>query len=66
MPELDGWATLERIRDLADVPVLIVSGQNPAPEKLENLRSGVDAFRLKPVGGPELTHLVEELLAARV
>ena len=35
MPELDGWATLERIRDLADVPVLIVSGQNPAPEKLE-------------------------------
>jgi CheY-like chemotaxis protein len=66
MPELDGWATLERIRDLADVPVLIVSGQNPAPEKLELLRAGLDAFRLKPVSGPELTQLVDELLAARV
>jgi CheY-like chemotaxis protein len=66
MPELDGWDTLERLRDLADVPVLIVSGQNPAPEKLELLRPGLDAFHLKPVSGPEFTHLVEELLAARV
>ena len=66
MPELDGWDTLERIRDLADVPVLIVSGQNPSPENLERLRPGLDAFHLKPLSGPELTHLVEELLAARV
>jgi CheY-like chemotaxis protein len=66
MPGLDGWDTLDRLRDLADVPVLIVSGQNPAAEKLERLRPGLDAFQLKPVGGPELTHLVEELLAARV
>ena len=33
MPELDGWDTLERLRDLADVPVLIVSGQNPSPRE---------------------------------
>ena len=38
MPELDGWDTLERLRDLADVPVLIVSGQSPSPENLERLR----------------------------
>jgi CheY-like chemotaxis protein len=25
MPELDGWQTLERIRDLSDVPVLILT-----------------------------------------
>ena len=31
MPELDGWETLERLRDLSDVPVLIVSGQTPPP-----------------------------------
>ena len=41
MPELDGWATLERIRDLSDVPVLMltardgeletVRGRRPAP-----------------------------------
>ena len=31
MPELDGGRTLERLRDLSDVPVLIVSGQNAEP-----------------------------------
>lgn len=66
MPELDGWDTLERLRDLADVPVLIVSGQNPAPERLETLRPGLEAFHLKPVSGPALTSLVEELLASHV
>ena len=35
MPELDGWETLERLRDLSDVPVLIVSGQTPPPEELD-------------------------------
>ena len=25
MPNLDGWQTLERIRDLSDVPVLILT-----------------------------------------
>ena len=63
MPDLDGWATLERIRDLADVPVLIVSGQNPSPEKLDTLRPGLDAFHLKPVSGPELVAEVASLLA---
>src|SRR4051794_1465949 len=25
MPDLDGWATLERIRDLTDVPILMLT-----------------------------------------
>ena len=66
MPELDGWSTLERLRDLADVPVLIVSGHKPPPERLAALRPGLEAFRQKPVSGTELTQLVEELLTTRV
>ena len=31
MPELNGWETLERIRDLSDVPVLMLSGLSPSP-----------------------------------
>ena len=64
MPELDGWETLERLRDLSDVPVLMFSGTKPEPEQLERLRPGRDAFRSKPFFGNELVGVVDELLAA--
>ena len=64
MPELDGWETLERLRDLSDVPVLMFSGTRPEPENLERLRPGRDAFRAKPFFGNELVGVVDELLAA--
>ena len=62
MPELDGWQTLERLRDLSEVPVLIHSGQSPTAEELARLRPGLDAFQRKPARGPEFAALVEELL----
>jgi DNA-binding response OmpR family regulator len=62
MPGLDGWETLERIRDLSDVPVLIVSGQTPTPEERQRLRPGLDGFLAKPVRGPEVVSRVAELL----
>jgi DNA-binding response OmpR family regulator len=62
MPELNGWETLERLRDLSDVPVLIVSGRAPAPDELARLRPGVDGFYAKPLFGPALMDRVSELL----
>jgi DNA-binding response OmpR family regulator len=64
MPGLDGWETLDRLRDLSDVPVLVVSGMSPTPEDLARLRPGRDGFYAKPVYGPELVGRVSELLAA--
>jgi DNA-binding response OmpR family regulator len=64
MPELNGWETLERLRDLSAVPVLINSGQTPTPEELERLRPGLDGYLHKPAQGPEMVRLVDELLAA--
>lgn len=64
MPELDGWETLERLRDLSAVPVLINSGQTPTPEEFERLRPELDGFLPKPARGPEIVQRVDELLAA--
>jgi DNA-binding response OmpR family regulator len=64
MPELDGWQTLERLRDLSSVPVLIVSGQSPTADELERLRPGLDGFLAKPARGPEVAGRVRELLAS--
>jgi DNA-binding response OmpR family regulator len=30
MPELDGWQTLERIRDLSEVPVMMLTARSPS------------------------------------
>jgi DNA-binding response OmpR family regulator len=66
MPELDGWETLERLRDLSEVPVLVHSGQSPSADELARLRPGLDAFQRKPARGPELTALVDGLLVGHV
>ena len=42
MPELDGWKTLERIRDLSDVPVIMLSARSAELEKVRALQAGAD------------------------
>jgi DNA-binding response OmpR family regulator len=62
MPEMDGWRTLERIRELSDVPVLILSSRGSDLEKVRGLRAGADDYLVKPFFGEELVARVEVLL----
>jgi len=65
MPELDGWATLERIRDLSDVPVLMLTARGGELDTVRGLRSGADDYLSKPFGLGELLARVEALLRRR-
>jgi DNA-binding response OmpR family regulator len=62
MPELDGWATLERIRELSDVPVVMLSALGAELEKVRALRAGADDYVTKPFGRQELLARVETVL----
>jgi DNA-binding response OmpR family regulator len=62
MPELDGWATLERIRDLSEVPVLMLTARAAELEKVRALKAGADDYVTKPFGRQELLARVEALL----
>src|SRR4051794_41314408 len=62
MPELDGWATLERIRDLSDVPVLMLTARGGELDTVRGLRAGADDYLSKPFGRQELLARVEALL----
>lgn len=62
MPELDGWATLERIRDLSEVPVLMLTAREGELERVRGLRGGADDYVAKPFGHQELTARVHALL----
>ena len=62
MPELDGWQTLERLRELSDVPVLMLTASGAEPEKVRGLRAGADDYVVKPFGNQELAARVNALL----
>jgi len=62
MPELDGWQTLERIRDLSDVPVLMLTARGAELERVRGLKAGADDYMTKPFGRQELVARVEALL----
>jgi DNA-binding response OmpR family regulator len=62
MPDLDGWGTLERIRELSDVPVIMLSARNEELEKVRALRAGADDYVTKPFGRQELLARVETVL----
>jgi DNA-binding response OmpR family regulator len=62
MPELDGWQTLERIRDLSEVPVMMLTARAGELEKVRGLKGGADDYVTKPFGRQELLARVEALL----
>jgi DNA-binding response OmpR family regulator len=62
MPELDGWGTLERIRELSAVPVLMLTARDGELERVRGLRGGADDYVVKPFGRMELAARVQALL----
>ena len=62
LPALDGWAVLERLRDLSDVPVLILTAHGQETDKVRGLNGGADDYLTKPFGHAELAARVQALL----
>jgi DNA-binding response OmpR family regulator len=62
LPGMDGWTVLERIRDLADLPVLMLSAHGQEIEKVRGLRAGADDYVTKPFTNNELLARAEALL----
>jgi DNA-binding response OmpR family regulator len=59
---MDGYQTLERIRDLSDVPVLMLTARTQELEKVRGLSAGADDYVAKPFGRQELLARVQALL----
>jgi hypothetical protein len=62
LPGIDGWQVLERIRDISDIPVIIVSARGLETEKVRGLQSGADDYITKPFGHQELVARVGAIL----
>lgn len=66
MPGLNGFQATRILRkeaDTADIPILIISGNEQATEKFWGMRVGANGFLAKPVDRSELFHLLGEHLS---
>ena len=62
LPEMDGWTVLERIRELSEVPVLMLTSRGQEADKVRGLRGGADDYLTKPFGNAEFVARVQVLL----
>lgn len=62
MPELDGWKTLELIRDVSNVPVIMLTSRDSELERVRGLRGGADDYMGKPFSPAELSARIEAVL----
>ncbi|MDF0479702.1 response regulator transcription factor [Vagococcus sp. PNs007] len=62
MPRLDGIATMQKIRESKNVPILMLSAKNEEVDKVMGLTNGADDYLSKPFSPLELLARVESLL----
>ena len=62
MPGLDGWKTLEQIRDATDVPVIMLTARDTELERVRGLSSGADDYVAKPFSPAELGARIKAVL----
>lgn len=63
MPGIDGWQTCSRIRDVTDIPIIMLTGKrNTEDDVVRGLDYGADEYLCKPLGNRELVARVRAAL----
>jgi two-component system KDP operon response regulator KdpE len=62
MPEMDGYETLERIRQVSSVPVIMLTVKAEEEDKVRGLELGADDYVTKPFSPRELASRVKAAL----
>jgi DNA-binding response OmpR family regulator len=62
MPELDGFETLEMLREVSNVPVIMLTVRADEEDKVRGLELGADDYVTKPFGAREFVSRVKAVL----
>ena len=62
MPRMDGWETVSRIREMSQVPVIMLTAKDAEADKIRGFAAGVDDYVTKPFSFAELTARVGAVL----
>ncbi|OEF99425.1 DNA-binding response regulator [Vulcanibacillus modesticaldus] len=62
MPVMDGWQALKKIREISDVPVIMLTAKGSTEDKVTGLSTGADDYLVKPFDEVELVARIQALL----
>ncbi len=62
MPNMDGYTTLSKIREKANIPVIMLSARVDEYDKLQSFNMGVDDYVTKPFSPRELMARVKAII----
>ena len=63
MPKMDGWAVCERLREISEVPIIMLTAKSEERDRLRGFHLGVDDYVIKPFSFAELAARVKAILA---
>ena len=62
MPELDGWQVCQRVREMSDVPIIMLTAKAEREDIVKGLNLGADDYIVKPFSVEELLARVRAIL----
>jgi two-component system KDP operon response regulator KdpE len=62
MPEMDGFETLERLREISTVPVIMLTVKGDEEDRIRGLELGADDYVTKPFSPRELSSRIRAVL----
>jgi two-component system KDP operon response regulator KdpE len=62
LPDMDGWQTCARFREMSDVPIVMLTALGSEENVVKGLNLGADDYIIKPVTAEELSARVRALL----
>jgi two-component system, OmpR family, alkaline phosphatase synthesis response regulator PhoP len=62
MPEMDGWEVCRRLRQISNVPVIMLTAKSDDVDKIVGLEMGADDYMTKPFNPRELVARVKAVL----
>ncbi|NOT04158.1 MAG: response regulator transcription factor [Anaerolineales bacterium] len=65
MPQMDGWETLKRIREMSDTPVIMLTARDDESNILRGFSIGADDYVTKPFSFAQLSARIKAVLARK-
>lgn len=62
MPDMDGWETCSRLRELSNVPIIMLTARNMKGDVVKGLEYGADDYLTKPFSSAELNARIQAVL----
>jgi two-component system KDP operon response regulator KdpE len=62
LPDMNGWEVIRRIREMADIPIILYTRLGSGEDMLKGLGLGADAYIVKPVTDQEVAAHIQAVL----